>query len=86
MRGVAVQPQVDVVVQDFKGNPVAVHGLEGSLSKGAKGNKKAITFVSKGKGSYQASLSGLDIGLGTYECVSTPLYMDHQHDTLPVHV
>ncbi|CAL8470839.1 g10381 [Coccomyxa elongata] len=60
-------PQVDVVVQDFKGNPVAVHGVEGGVSKKTKGNKKALTFVSKGKGSYQASLSGLDIGLGTFE-------------------
>lgn len=57
------------MVQDFKGNPVAVHGVEGSVSKKTKGNKKALTFVSKGKGSYQASLSGLDIGLGTFECV-----------------
>ena len=66
-----MQPQVEILVQDFGGSPAAVSGVEGSISKGSKGNAKALEFVSKGQGSYKASLTGLDISLGTYRCVTS---------------
>lgn len=50
-----------------------VSSLTGSLSRGMKGQSKELTFVSKGKGIYSASLSDLDIGLGSYQCVLAPL-------------
>ncbi len=65
-----MQPEVEVLVQDFEGKAAAVSGVEGSISRGAKGNAKPIKFVSKGQGSFKASLTGLDVSLGTYRCAS----------------
>jgi len=67
-----VQPEVEVVVQDYTGNVVPIAGVEGSLSKGSKGNTKAIKFTSQKPGSYKASLTGLDVSLGTYEYATVP--------------
>lgn len=67
-----LQPEVEVVVQDYTGNVIPIASVEGSLSKGSKGNTKAIKFTSDKPGSYKASLTGLDVFLGTYEYAIAP--------------
>jgi hypothetical protein len=47
-----------------------VSSLTGTIGRGKK-DAKELSFVDKGQGVYAASLSALDLGLGTYQCAVT---------------
>ncbi len=65
----AMQDAFEVLVRSYGDDPVDVSSLKGSILRGKKGSSTEVTFASKGRGTYSAPLSDLDIGLGTYQCV-----------------
>ena len=61
-----------VLARDFLGNPATVASMKGNLKGNGIAATKDLSFAAEEAGAFKASLQGLGLTLGTYQCVQRP--------------